>query len=57
MKSFSSFLAENLVQQDGEWVLVSKSTGRVLRRYGKDKPSEETVAKDEQEIHYFKQRG
>lgn len=47
-------LTERLIQQDGQWVLVSKTTGRVLRKYGSNKPSDETVAQDEQEIHMFK---
>lgn len=47
-------LNEILKQQDGEWVLVSKKSGRVLRKYGKEKPSEEAVAQDEREIQYFK---
>ena len=36
-----------------EWVLLSRKTGRVLRRYGRSKPSEERVAKDERHIHFF----
>jgi len=47
-------LRERLIQKDGEWALVSKTTGRVLRKYGKNKPSDDVVTQDEKEIQFFK---
>ncbi len=45
-----------LVQRENEegeteWCLISKTTGRVLRWFGKSKPSDEVVAQAEREIH------
>lgn len=57
MKTYRQFLTEILTKQDGEWVLLSKESKRVLRKYGKEKPSDETVAQDEREIQYFKHKG
>ena len=57
MKNFKEFVIEILTQKeyDGkkEWVLLSKDKSKVLRRYGKNKPSKETIAQDEKEIHFF----
>ena len=44
-----------LVKQDGEWKLVSKSNpSKVLKNFGKTKPSEEAVAKEERRVQFFK---
>lgn len=47
-----------LVQRikDGEkrWALVSRKTGRVLKWFGKEKPSPETVKKEEARVQMFK---
>ena len=40
-----------------QWALISKTTGRVLRWFGKKKPSANVVAKAEKEIQYFKHKG
>ena len=40
----------------GEWVLVSKVSNRVLRKFGKTKPSDETVSKAERQIKFFESR-
>jgi hypothetical protein len=38
-----------------EWALVSiKDPSKVLRWYGQEKPSVDSVSKDEQRIGYFK---
>lgn len=39
-----------------EWALVSKKGGKVLKWFGKQKPSEERVKKEEQRIQYFKHK-
>lgn len=44
-----------LVQRDGEWKLISKKDpSKVLKNFGKSKPSEEAVAKEEARVEYFK---
>ncbi len=51
-------LNEVLKQVDGKWALVSTKTGKPLRYYkGEGKPSAEWVAKQEQQIEYFKHKG
>ena len=47
---------EELKKKDGQWVLISRKTGRILRKYGAEKPTKARVAKDEQEIEFFKKR-
>lgn len=47
-------IQERLVHQDGEWVLLAKSSDRVLKKFGKTKPSEEAVKKEEARIQAFK---
>ena len=43
---------------DGEYKLVSKSNPqKVLKNFGKTKPSKAAVGKREQEVHFFKGRG
>lgn len=47
-----------LVKRKGEWMLVSKSNPKkVLKKFGKEKPSEEAVAREEQRVSYFKHKG
>jgi hypothetical protein len=47
-----------LVQRDGEWALVSKKDpSKVLKWFGKNKPSEKTVAAEERRVQYFKHHG
>ena len=38
-------IEEVLKKENGEWILASRKTGEVLRKFGKEKPSEETMAK------------
>lgn len=41
-----------------EWALVSVSSpGKVLKWFGTEKPSEESVAKEEARVQYFKNQG
>jgi predicted nucleotidyltransferase len=40
-----------------EWALVSRKSGRVLRWFGAQHPSEERVKKEERRIQYFKHHG
>lgn len=40
-----------------EWALVSRKSGRVLRWFGAQHPSEERVAEEERRIQYFKHHG
>jgi len=46
----------------GKWVLISKTTSkrtgrrRVLRIYGKKKPTKKQISKDERIIEYYKNR-
>lgn len=43
-----------LKKKDGEWILASKKNPKkVLRHFGKRKPSEERVKAEERRIHYF----
>ena len=43
---------------DGEYKLVSKKDpSKVLKNYGKKKPSKEAVGKREKEVHFFKGKG
>lgn len=39
-----------------EWALVSKKNGKVLKWFGKQKPSEDRVKKEEQRVQYFKHK-
>jgi hypothetical protein len=40
---------------DGEWALVSKTNpDKILKWFGKKKPSDEEVAKEERRVNYFK---
>ena len=43
-----------LKKQGGIYVLVSKSSGRVLKKFGKSKPTPEEIAKEERRIAFFK---
>lgn len=54
VKKFGNQLQERLVQQDGEWVLLAKSSDRVLKKFGKNKPSDDEVQKEEARIQKFK---
>lgn len=40
----------------GKWLLLSKNKSRVLRIFGKKKPSKEKVRKVERRIQYFKHK-
>lgn len=40
----------------GEWVLLDTKKTRVLRIFGKKKPSKERVLKEERRIQFFKHR-
>ena len=42
----------------GEWKLMSKSDpSKVLKNFGKTKPSDEAVAKEERRVNFFKHGG
>lgn len=47
-----------LKKKDGIWKLMSKSDPtKVLKNFGKEKPSDEEVAKQERRIQFFKHGG
>lgn len=54
VNKYGNQMQERLVHQDGEWVLLAKSSDRVLKKFGKTKPSEEAVKKEEARIQSFK---
>ena len=54
IKKFGNQIQERLVQQDGEWVLLALHSDKVLKKFGKTKPSDETVKKEEARIQMFK---
>jgi hypothetical protein len=39
-----------------EWALISEKNGKVLKWFGPEKPSKETVQKEEDRINYFKHK-
>lgn len=45
-----------LRKRGGEWVLLSKDGTKVLKKFGKKKPSEERVKKEEARVNYFKHK-
>lgn len=47
-------LEEMLAKDGDEWVLKSKDGTRILRRFGKEKPSEEEVGEAERQVHAAK---
>ena len=52
---YGNNIQERLIQKDGEWVLVSiKDPNKVLKKFGKSKPSQEEVDKEEARIQRFK---
>jgi hypothetical protein len=54
----ASVKTAHLVQKDGKWALVSKhDSSKVLRWFGKEKPSNEAVAKEERRVQWFKNKG
>lgn len=56
-KNLDDKVIEEVLKKEGdEWVLVSRKSGKVLRRFGKDKPSDDTINKAERQIQYFKHK-
>lgn len=54
----STMKTARLVQRDGKWALVSKKDPhKVLKWFGKIKPSEAEVLKEERRVQYFKRQG
>lgn len=50
--------AAHLVKRDGKWALVSKSDpSKVLKWFGTEKPSNESLAKEERRVEFFKHQG
>lgn len=45
-----------LRKRGGIWVLVSKDGTKVLKKFGKNKPSKEAVEKEEARVNYFKHK-
>lgn len=47
-----------LKKVEGEWKLMSKSKpDKVLKNFGKTKPSQEAVNREEGRIHFYKNKG
>jgi hypothetical protein len=40
-----------------EYALVSKTTGKVLKYFGKEKPTENEFNAEERRVQYFKNKG
>ena len=41
----------------GRWALVSKSNPKILKWFGRFKPSKKTVLKEERRVQFFKHSG
>lgn len=45
-----------LRKRKGEWVLVSRDGKRVLKKFGKKKPTKAQVEAEEKRVQYFKKK-